>query len=187
MANEDLLARWDENWLSCQPYGPVLRQVYPDRWVRFHTLPGSKRYPDTVDELATILGRYNAILDELFCGQDVFVVSPDWSDEPPAPSRPAEHEAWHPGARYWTSVDLESGSQWHMYVSTVHWTPGCLDPLLDAAADDKTAGVLIMDATMRRVCHPYDGGIDVLLVDLAEVDPVRSRFTDWLSPNASGL
>ncbi|MER5937579.1 hypothetical protein ABT121_09705 [Streptomyces sp. NPDC001928] len=41
----------------------------------FHSLPGSKRYPESEDEYAIVLDRYNTILDELFAGTDVFVVT----------------------------------------------------------------------------------------------------------------
>jgi hypothetical protein len=35
-----------------------------DRWGRFHSLPGSKRYAESEVEYAIVLDRYNTILDE---------------------------------------------------------------------------------------------------------------------------
>ncbi|MEU0885332.1 hypothetical protein ABZ345_42640, partial [Lentzea sp. NPDC005914] len=59
---------------------------------------------------------------------------------------------------------------------------GRIDTLLRAVADDDaTAGVLITDAGLQRIYHPYDGGVDVMLTTNTERDQLRSRHTDWLS------
>jgi hypothetical protein len=47
--------------------------------------------------------------------------------------------------------------------------------------------VLITDAGLQRVYHPYDGGADVILTTNTERDQLRSRHTDWLSVHPSGL
>ncbi|MCX4586630.1 hypothetical protein [Streptomyces sp. NBC_01481] len=83
-------------WQERRPSGPLIahtfRSTYCDRWVRFHSLPESKRYPESEDEYAIVLDRYNTILDELFAGTDVFVVTMDWSYTPTGP-------AGHPSPR----------------------------------------------------------------------------------------
>lgn len=189
--DQDLLDRWNAVWPDCQPIADWIRGSYPERWVRFHSLPGSKRYAETDDERRTLLSRYNTVLDELFSGQHVYVISPDWDDRPQPVSRSAEHDGWHPGARLWTSIciDSEPGYElfWHLYVSEVRWNTGLLDPLLRAVADDQTAGVMIADSSLRKIHHPYDGGADVLLVDLVERDAMRDRHRAWLSSHPSGL
>ena len=45
--------------------GWVLRGVVPERWVRFHSLPESKRYAESEDEEAEVLRRHLTLLDEL--------------------------------------------------------------------------------------------------------------------------
>ncbi|WP_307661464.1 hypothetical protein [Streptomyces sp. V1I1] len=60
--------------------------------VHFHSLPGSKRYPEPEDEYAIVLNRYNTVLDELFAGTDVFVVTMDWSHTPTGPAGHPTHE-----------------------------------------------------------------------------------------------
>ncbi len=139
-----------------------------DRWVRFHTLPGSKRCPDTENEYGIILARHNSVLAELVTGREVLVVTAGYSDagRPREPCRSAETVAVHPGAAYWTSVciDDEPGDErWmHLYVSRLSWSHGCLDPLLRQVADDVVANVLIADVALRWLYHPYDGGMDVI-------------------------
>jgi hypothetical protein len=190
--DEGLLDRWAASWPACPPIAHELRHAYPQRWVRFHSLPESKRYAGTEAEYAIILGRYNTVLDELFAGQDVYVVTPDWDDRPTPGPRPADHESWHPDAQHWTSVctdDSVPGEETftHLYISQVQWQVGCLDSLLRAVADYQTGGVMITDLPMRYVHHPYDGGADALFLDRGERDRMRERHSGWLSAHPQGL
>jgi hypothetical protein len=183
---------WDERWPGCSKLPYALRGDR-DRWIRFHTLPGSKRYPGTEAEYRIILTRHNTVLGELVTGPAVLVVTAGYSDacEPPQSCRSSETVAVHPKAAYWTSVcmDDEPGfeSWMHLYVSQTPWSVGCLDPLLREVADDVIANVLVADSDLRWLYHPYDGGIDVLLPSTADRDSIRDRHRDSLSTQPGGL
>ncbi|MFB9688855.1 DUF3885 domain-containing protein [Amycolatopsis plumensis] len=116
-----------------------------------------------------MLHRYNTVLDELFHGQDVRIVTADWSDasEPPAPS--AQHALWNPGARH-----------------RKPWRSGLVDDLLRAAADYAAVGVMIASSSFDRIHHPYDSGADVLLPTIGERDTIKHSHADWLSEHPSG-
>ncbi|WP_200926706.1 DUF3885 domain-containing protein [Sphaerimonospora mesophila] len=58
----DLSALWRERWPLCPPLAYELKNAYHDRWVRFHSLPDSKRYADDEAEYAILLHRYNTVL-----------------------------------------------------------------------------------------------------------------------------
>lgn len=177
---------WQRHWPDCPPVGHGLRDPYRDVWVRFHSLPGSKRYPEDEGEYAVVLGRYNTVLDELFAGEDVYVITPVWTTE-------AEVPPFQPGAEHWQSLlvnddpDPEFRTYCHLFAARRPWRPGCLDELLRDVADDKVAGVLITDTRMRRIHHPYDGGADVFLATPGERDRMRDRHTAWLSSHPLGL
>lgn len=188
---KDLLRRWDERWPACPPIAGALKMAYPDRWVRFHSLPESKRYADSTDEYAIVLNRYNTVLDGLFGGKDIYVITADGSETSSVSGRSHTGAHLHPGARYWTSVledpDPDALWYWHLYVSEIPWERGCLDELLHAAADEVTVGLLIADTALQRLHHPYDGGADVILATTDERDRLRSRHAEWLSSEPSGL
>lgn len=173
----DLLRVWERNWRRCHPIGHDLKHAYPERWVRFHSLPASKRYPDDEQEHATVLHRHNTVLDHLFTGQDIHVITARWTDDPTPTG-------------YLTTVcvnlDHDYPAYWHLYAERLAWQPGTLDHLLRQVADDVATGVLITDLDMRRVYHPYDGGADVLLPTTGERDSLESRHPDWLSTHPSG-
>jgi hypothetical protein len=164
----------------------MLPDLYRDVWVRFHSLPRSKRYAQNEAEYAVVLERYNAVLDELFTGADVYVITPKWTAEP-------EVSPSQPDAGYWRSLlveddpDPEFRTYCHLFAARRPWRHGCVDELLRDIADDKVGGVMITDTDMRRIHHPYDGGADVFLATPQERDQMRDRHADWLSSHPSGL
>ncbi|WP_328946855.1 hypothetical protein OG259_40655 [Streptomyces sp. NBC_00250] len=148
--------------------------------MRFHSLPESKRYAEDESEYAVVLERYNTVLDELFAGEDVYVVTPVWATD-------AEVPPLQPDVGYWQSLLVEDDpdpgfrTYCHLFAVRRPWRSGCLDELLREIADNKVAGVLVTDTQMRRIHHPYDGGADVFLTTHGERDRTRDRHADWLS------
>ncbi|WP_244305171.1 DUF3885 domain-containing protein [Kitasatospora cheerisanensis] len=177
---------WQQQWPDCPPVGYRLRGPYGGVWVRFHSLPESKRYAEDESEYAVVLDRYNTVLDELFAGTDVYVIVPTWTTEPGVPPH-------RPDAGYWQSFLAEDDpdpayrTYYHLFTTRRPWQRGCIDDLLRAVADDETADVLITDVRFRRIHHPYDGGADVFLTTPEERDRLRDRHADWLSRHPAGL
>ncbi|WP_431676246.1 DUF3885 domain-containing protein [Kitasatospora sp. KL5] len=75
MGQTALTELWQQRWADCLPVAHRLRGPYRDVWVRFHSLPESKRYAEDEHEYAIVLDRYNTVLDELFAGTDVAMVA----------------------------------------------------------------------------------------------------------------
>ncbi|MCF0084973.1 hypothetical protein B0E37_00008 [Streptomyces sp. MH192] len=177
---------WQQHWPDCPPVGYKLRDPYAHLWVRFHSLPESKRYAEDESEYAIVLERYNTVLDELFAGGDVYVITPTWATEPEVPS-------FRPDDGYWQTLLVEDDpdprfrTHCHLTVARRPWRHGCLDELLRDIADYKVGGVLITDTRLRHIYDPYDGGADVFLPTPGERDRMRDRHADWLSSHPSGL
>ncbi|WP_328861569.1 DUF3885 domain-containing protein [Streptomyces sp. NBC_00306] len=189
-----LAGLWQERRPSGPPVAHRFRGTYADLWVRFHSLPGSKRYPETEDEYAIVLHRYNTVLDELFAGADVFVVTTDWSSTPSGPAGwPSPRQTLHPdGLHWWTEADRDDPDpQFHtytrLYADRRPWKRGCVDGVLRAVADEALVDVFVTDTELRRIHHPYDGGADVILTTTAERERLRGEHTAWLSSHPSGL
>ncbi|GAA2101681.1 hypothetical protein GCM10009801_75130 [Streptomyces albiaxialis] len=185
---------WEDRWGECAPVAHLLRGPYRDVWVRFHSLPGSKRYPEDEREYGIALDRYNTVLDELFAGQDVYVIAPVWTDGPRVPhGGQGGGPGGVPGAVHWRSLpftddpDPEFHVHCHLFAARRPWRRGCVDGLLRDVADDRTADVMIADTGLRRVHHPYDGGADVFLASAGERDRMRERHAEWLSSHPAGL
>lgn len=87
MTAPTLLEAWSAAFGEALPAGYLCRAVLRDRWMRIHSLPESKRYPETKAERDEILRRHNAAAccalgDEADCM--LFIVqfgdSRDWAD-----------------------------------------------------------------------------------------------------------
>ncbi|MEV6038443.1 hypothetical protein AB0L65_45355 [Nonomuraea sp. NPDC052116] len=186
-----LSAQWRLHWPDCPPLGHELR-CDPDRWVRFHSLPNSKRYAETETEYQTILHRHNTVLSEMFAGQELYVTTVTYvMDEGFTDPTPFDAHALNPGSRPWTRVREDDASDpvctMHVHIGRQQWEPGALDALLRAVADDQCNGIIIMDIDLRRVYHPYDGGADVIMADADERDQLKAAHVGWLPQNRHGL
>ncbi|UZJ29831.1 DUF3885 domain-containing protein [Streptomyces endophytica] len=190
---EELTTLWQRQWPMGPPIAHELRAAYSDRWVRFHNLPGSKRHPETEDEYAVVLDRNNTVLDELFAGTDVYVVTTAWSSEPNGPERPTRRRKVHAAGSSWMTIaneadpDPEFHTYTHLYADRRPWQRGSLDSILREVAHDALSGVIITDTGLQHIHHPYDGGADIILTTPEERDELRNRHTDWLSQHPTGL
>lgn len=192
-----MLDDWSVRFPGCEPVAHRLRATFPDRWVRFHSLPDSKRYPDDQDEYATVLGRQNRILDELVGGEaSIMLLTTEYSGPPGTVeiSPVSELRSIDRGAKPWRSVPMHDLDEnfvepiyWHVFASESAWRPGGLDPVLRLVADDVIANVMILPPSCRWLFHPYDGGMDLILETPADRDRLRSSHADWLSPWPSGM
>jgi hypothetical protein len=95
-----LSIRWADRWGVTPPVGHMLRGR--DTWVRFHSLPESKRYADTTEESDEILRRHHTLLNELAAttgSREVLVLTLSWScSQQPVPQA-APLQAALPGSR----------------------------------------------------------------------------------------
>jgi hypothetical protein len=162
-----LTAAWEGRWSGIRPIGHELSYAQPGRWIRFHSLPESKRYADTEAECAGILARHTTVMRELTGGIDeVLVVTCSWSGDQRPVEREPELEATSGAAEHWRSVltddSLPDEPQWtHLFVQSMRLDDERLSRLLRLVADDGTAGVIVADRDWRWLYHPYDGGADV--------------------------
>jgi hypothetical protein len=190
---DTLMDRWKEKWPQQTP-GSVDRED-KNRWVRFHALPESKRYPETDNDLETILDRHNTLLAELTPGDSLLVVTTEWTNTAQVPSQDQSKRAQlDPEAVHWQTVDEnteednpELRSYRHVYVSIKPWQPGVVDEILRAVARDDIAGVTLAPQDLEWLYYPYDGGVDIILPTQEDRDSLKSRHEDWLSTEASGL
>lgn len=191
-----MLDNWDREFPNCPPVGFLLRDAFRSRWVRFHSLPESKRYPEDEAEYQILLERHNAILSELVRQSlRVVLVTTGYSESPEPGRRDAAVEELNPSARLWRTIPMHTAAPnyfdaptyWHLFAGEWEWRPGSFDPLIRLVAADTVADVLIVEPECRWVLHPYDGGMDVIAETPAQRARLGSAYKDWLSIHPSGL
>ncbi|HZM66586.1 MAG TPA: hypothetical protein VFC16_09840 [Nakamurella sp.] len=183
---QHLTQMWDLRWGDSQPIGYRFRIDHPERWVRFHSLPDSKRFADNDEDYREILHRHRTVLEELLGGEPVdtlVVIGTDYGPRDGAAGQTRKQlvDAW-PWRRHW-SADYECW--WYFWVKSATLTFGDLNDLLLGAADER-ADVIIADAQLSWIYHPYAGGADVILPSRVEADVLRDRHCDWLPEDSAG-
>jgi hypothetical protein len=178
---------WDLKWAGSQLIGHRLRHDHPERWVRFHSLPGSKRYADTAQERSEIVRRHRSVLDELRQDEDISSLAVIATDYGPRDL-----------ATGWTKKHLIDAWAWRSYLDpddpeipvyfwvTSNLNSNQLDDLLLQAADDR-AHVVLTSAELDWLYYPCDGGADVVAATSIERDALRDRDPNWLPDNIHGL
>jgi hypothetical protein len=184
---------WDQTFPGVPPIPHRFREWFADRWVRFHSLPESKRYPDSEGEYSTILSRHNELLDGLARGKEITLVTAGYSQSE-IPIRDNSLSNWDSAAEHWRTVpmhildgDSEDLNYWHLFASDFVWTPGAIDPILRLVANDELANIFVLSVGDNWLYHPYDGGADVILPTTESRDILRSHHAEWLSPHSAGL
>lgn len=172
------------------PIAHELKTHYPQRWVRFHSLPESGRYPRTADEYATVLMRHRTILGELSADAKILLFTTDWTEtEAPSPPLSSRRAELSPGGLHWRTVIEDSDQQTytHLYVESLNLATPELDLLLRAVADDELSNVMIAPPNLEWLYHPYDGGADVILPTREQRDALKLTYGGWLSHHPAGL
>lgn len=186
-----MIAAWVEAWPGALPIAHELKELFEDTWVRFHSLPDSKRYADTAEEYAEILSRHHTVLDELQDGSpgELLVIAADVTSTPAPTEEPFDD--MFPADTFWSAVAWHYADPAllfaHLYVRRFEGKSGELDELLRAVADDELSGVIIAPPDLSWLYHPYDGGADVVQSSAEARDAMAARHPEWRSKHPSGL
>ena len=177
-----LSAGWAKEWPQTPPIAFLLRDLYPERWVRFHSLPESKRYAETDEEHATVLLRHHAVLDELGPSARCFVIAPRFAGD-------TDQDVAIPDELHWRTIDCPDYYEKpvQLYATSLAYSSAEFDNILRAAAAWQLAQVIISPDDLRWLYHPYDGGADVIAASVEQRDQLKAEFRDWLSAHPGGL
>lgn len=190
LTRESLSQRWDRQWPGVRPVAYELRSALPDRWVRFHSLPDSKRYAETADDYDEILRRHLTVLAELSGGTsaEVTVICASWSETATSDLPPPDIGL---ASEPWRTVALDEGdpeSGWlHLHLASTKASSPEIRSILLKVADDQLHDVMVLDDSVGWIYHPYDGGADVVAASADERDRLKRAHSAWLSALPSGL
>ncbi len=194
MTAKEFERHWKQSYPESLPIGYHLREVYGVRWFRIHTLPDSKRYPETEVEYRTILMRHNTLLSDLLGeGGRYFLLTTGYSSTPiPVRSYP-QLQTLDSDSKELFSIpkhELEGETDpyyWHFFMSERTWSERSVDDLLKLVADGDIANILFVGINQRIIYHPYDGGADVIVESESVRNQRREKYSAWSPKNPQGL
>jgi hypothetical protein len=188
----DPLAWWQSQFGEIAPRGHLLRHALGEHWVRFHSLPDSKRYAESSDEYAELQRRHLAVASVLFSAGEPLYVFRAHSAEARL-RRKVRHQL--AGRQFRDAVAVlpfesrkQDDDEERMYVRAFisRWKPDFFEAAIRLVADWKEVGVSFVSPATRNIFSPYDGGMDVFTFTIAP-EELRARFTDWRSARPDGL
>ncbi|MAW80797.1 MAG: hypothetical protein CMI63_11200 [Parvularcula sp.] len=185
---------WQKKFKDTPPVGYRLREQFYDRWLRFHSLPKSKRYPSTDEERSVLLSRANTLVGKMFRREEAFwLISsrPDYDESKiPLDPHPFTVESRDlPKAFSWEDLreDPEDRLQWSSYAKLLTWRPGLFDDVFLKIADGEEFAIVFASSDMTSLLAPYDGGFDLILPNVESVSELTNEFRTWLSDRGDGL
>jgi hypothetical protein len=184
---------WDINYPESNPIGHELKSVYPNRWLRIHSLPESKRYAESENEYQIILNRQNKLISELI-GENtgIIIVSGQYETELTneistelsdfgkfTKCRTIELHKIYP-------EEYEDDFFYDVYLRPDIWTRNSQNDLLKSIADDEFRAMLVCP---KRNCivAPYDGGMDIIVESQEKRNELKDKYKDWLSEREDGM
>lgn len=183
-----------EHWIKHLADPPISHRMRGSpRWLRIHSLPNSKRYPESEAEYDELLRRHNVAADTVLGSpSDCLLVA--WRI-----ARESEPVDWNAEGLS-IGVTLTPTDAWgriqddddppaffEFAVADVVWASHAFDAVIRAVADERQYGLLFFSRVTHQVYAPYDGGADLFLETTQQRAELGAMWSDWLSPRADGL
>ncbi|MGI4884275.1 MAG: DUF3885 domain-containing protein [Janthinobacterium lividum] len=203
MTAEQFEEFWHLTYPATVPLSELFRIGYPDRWLRIHSLPNSKRYPETALDFSILLHRQNTLITDLLDSElALLLITGEYDFEPnkykkwqfsPEGSiknlgfielKPVELDKLEPDPR--TPDENKNGELYRLVLAEVDWQPGVWNLLLKEIAQCEMRAYFI-SVIKECIIVPYDGGMDIIFKDEATRNYYKAKYQKWLSIREDGL
>ena len=188
---------WNSFYGSATPVSYILREEIPDRWLRIHSLPESKRYADTPSEYSLLLARQNEVAKEVLGSQSECVLfSGQIVESPESKNRllnfsefaSINFELFKTIERYEPQIDPEFGPDFiNIWWASIVWEPKKFDDIIKLVANDEVRHILFASLLTGESYAPYDGGADLFCSSIERRNELKQQYRQWLSEHPQGL
>ena len=177
---------WGVNFSDAVPLYYTLRDTYSENWLRIHSLPDSKRYADSKEEMEMILSRNNQIIsDEINDNDEIYLVKTDSSNKD---NSIIYHSIIYKKVPKLKSIikNYDEELDIDVFVSKNIWVKNKFNNLLEDIANNK-ADVFIISIKDQLIFIAYDGGMDIIYKNKEQRDYYKTKYKEWLSKRPDGL
>jgi hypothetical protein len=173
---ERFLKSWQQNYPETPPINYWFKSKLRARWMRIHSLPNAKRYPDDKTDWDILLSRQNEVIDYLVPQDAPITWVWNWLDN---------------DCHIFKSFDLTrlgvfryDEAEYESWMMDDLWESGIFDTFLMMIAGEQMRAFLIAPDCL---ISPYDGGMDVILKDPHTAHAFKRHFANWVSPREDRL
>ncbi len=169
---------WAKNYSSSLPISYWFKHSLSTKWLRFHSLPGSKRYGETEQEWAILLQRQNDLLGEFLQPNDTVYIVINYIKETNVLFN--EYQFNNIGV----FVDRKNETVYQSFCAKAFWQYGALNNVLKAIANDEIMAYFIVPG---NIVAPYDGGVDLIINSDFKKEELKNKYSKWLSAREDGM
>ncbi|PKV51550.1 hypothetical protein ATE84_3637 [Aquimarina sp. MAR_2010_214] len=193
MNREQFNKYWDSNYPESNPIGHELKSVYPNRWLRIHSLPESKRYAESEDEYQIILDRQNKLITELV-GENTEIIITSGQYEIELTNEISTELSDYGEFEKCRTIELhkiypeeyKEGFFYDVYFKPDIWTMNSQNKLLKNIADDELRAMFICPKE-NCIVASYDGGMDIIIDSQEKRDRLKAKYSEWISEREDGM
>lgn len=184
---------WTENFGEYAPAGFVLRNQLKNNWLRVHSLPDSKRYPESPSDLEVLIQRHEELTDFMFQPGETCILfkstrfwPEDVGSDLPSLSGFELSNTHLILAQYPGEIPIDQDDLYSVRYAPISWRPPSFTSLVKAVANEETYGVAVVSLNTKNIYCPYDGGADIFVFNHSP-EKIRNHFKKWLSSRADFL
>ena len=184
---------WQNIYGEIAPVGHVLREHFHDNWVRFHSLPKSKRYPDTPEENEEILHRHVEVANYLFQREEViFIYKSRFHVDGDGETQRSQLVGVDLSTQavllraYPGEIALEDDDVFLVRGLKANWMPAYFSEIVRQVANEEEHLISFVSPDSRNIYCPYDGGMDTFSFSTSPAK-IDKRFSQWKSARPDGM
>lgn len=180
---------WDTYFEGHKPVAHLLRKSLHLRWVRFHSLPESKRYAETDEEWADLFERHNRIADAVL-GDGArcwLVICNDMEGRDLEDKKHLKRFDFDRWFSWWENDELDETIEWPVYATEIIWQAGQFNEVIRKVAVWDECFLLLVSQETNAIFAPYDGGIDLIQPSEKLASGIKAKYPSWRPVNELGL
>lgn len=193
MTKENLTKYWNELIPNFLPLSHELKNQFNERWLRIHTLPESKRYPDNESEYKEILKRHNLILSDLLEENNSLIfLSFGYGLNENSIEKDNLLVKLGFQENFWMSINVSDDSDeesyfWNVFYDEIKFSENSLNNIFRLIDDEEIRDIMLFSIEKNFVYHPYDGGADIIFKNSKLRDKYKEEYKTWVSNHPQGL
>jgi hypothetical protein len=178
LSQESFLAWWNQLYPETPPINYFFKQQLKSRWLRIHSLPGSKRYATTKEEWDILLHRQNTVISDLIAENTAIKIVVNY----------IAIDNYLFKAFNFINIgvfkDEKAETVFQSFLFETTWQANTLNPMLIMIAEDEMRAFIIGNDCLIA---PYDGGMDIIFKDGYTKGLFKEKYKHWLSEREDGL